>query len=137
MKPSSSTVRGMLPSRQFRALDAAMQSLRSAGLRLDWQWKDKKTGWVCLGLLDSHAMCELRPTEEPLVGHIMLTRKQVKLAQADEEVPKSYREVLKYPIDEKSDLQIYEFELSTTPERDFYSDFVEAVRKFVELDVEE
>src|SRR4051812_22750616 len=84
IKPSSSTVRGMLPGPQFRSLDAAMQSLRSAGMRLDWQWKNKTLGWVCAALIDDRVMCELQPTREPLYGVIELPQEV-------------YRKVLKSP----------------------------------------
>src|SRR4029077_7357860 len=80
VKPSSSTVRGMLPVKQFRALDAAMQSLRAAGLRFDWQWRDKDTGWVCAGYVDDLLLCELLPTLDPLVGQLRLKAPQIKVA---------------------------------------------------------
>lgn len=132
VKPSSSTVRGMLPSKQFRSLDAAMQSLRAAGLRLDWQWRDKDVGWVCAGLLDDHTLCELHPTKEPLVGQILLSHALQKKALSFASIPASFKAILKSPVEENKTHLIYEFELDSTPERDLFSDFVESLEPLFE-----
>ena len=119
----------MLPGRQFRALDAAMQSLRAAGLRLDWHWRDKDIGWVCRGMADERAVCELHPTTDPLVGQVIYPKEALKKALASPSVPATYKAILKAPIDEDKNSAVYEFELTTTPERDLFSDFVEVVEK--------
>jgi len=128
VKPSSSTVRGMLPVRQFRALDAAMQSLRAAGLRFDWQWRDKDTGWVCAGLFEDAILCELIPSQTPLIGQIRLSANHWKLALAHEEIPERYKSILKVPIEKDRAHMLYEFELESTPQRDLFSDFIEALQ---------
>ena len=133
IKPSSSTVRGMLPAPQFRALDAAMQSLRSAGLRLEWIWKNKDTGWVCQGLLDTMVCCELQPTQEPLTGVIELEEKVLKAALSSGDVPDKFKKILKAPIDETKKYSVYEIPLETTPMRDLFSDLVESLCPIFEL----
>jgi hypothetical protein len=132
IKPSSSTVRGMLPGPQFRALDAAMQSLRAAGMRLDWRWKNKDIGWVCVGLLDDTVACELRPTQEPLVGVVELSKDQQGSALADKKLPEKFRRILRVPLDETKKGCLYEFELETTQQRDLLSDFMEALTPHIE-----
>ena len=134
IKPSSSTVRGMLPGPQFRALDAAMQSLRSAGMRLEWQWKNKDIGWVCVGLQGDVAACELRPTEQPLIGVVELTRDQLKKALTLPEIPTKFKSILKVPMSETKSLLIYELPLETTQQRDMMSDFVESLSALFESD---
>jgi hypothetical protein len=127
IKPSSSTVRGMLPGPQFRALDAAMQSLRSAGMRLDWAWKSKDIGWVCLGLINEQSACELRPTQDPLVGWVELNQEQLTLALDSDDIPKKFKNILKAPMEETKSISCYEIPLETTAMRDLFSDFVEAL----------
>ena len=127
IKPSASTIRGMLPGVQFRALDAAMQSLRSAGLRLEWIWTNKDTGWVCVGMHDDQARCRLVPTSDPLLGQMVLTKAQQKVALKHDEVPEKFKKILKLPVDETREGLVYEFELGETNMRDLFSSFVEAV----------
>jgi hypothetical protein len=127
IKPSSSTIRGMLPGPQFRALDAAMQSLRSAGLRLDWQWANKDTGWVCLGVLDDNEHCRLVPTADPLLGQVRLTKDQQKAALKSSDIPEKFKKILKVPVEETKTTCLYEFELVETPLRDLFSNFVEVL----------
>lgn len=127
IKPSSSTVRGMLPGPQFRALDAAMQSLRAAGVRLDWRWKDAKIGWVCVGLYEEQAACELRPTTDPLSGWMRLEPAQLETALSSPRVPARFKKILKVPISEDRNGSVYEFDLDTTPIRDLFSEFVEVL----------
>lgn len=122
----------MLPGRQFRALDAAMQSLRAAGLRLDWYWRDKDIGWVCRGMADEKSFCELHPTQDPLIGQIRLPKKVLALALASPSVLPVFKAVLKSPVDEDKSLAFYEFDLTTTQERDLFSDFVEALQGVTE-----
>lgn len=132
IKPSSSTVRGMLPGPQFRSLDAAMQNLRSAGLRLEWIWKSKSLGWVCAGMVEQTVLCELRPTLEPFVGVVVLPKEACTHALASEEIPDSYKRVLGAPMKETKNEFVYEFVLETTQFRDLLSNFVEALVPSVE-----
>lgn len=126
----------MLPAKQFRSLDAAMQSLRAAGMRLDWQWQDKDIGWVCMGYADDRALCALQPTQEPLVGQLRITRTEQKMVIADKVFPANFKGILKAPVEETKTECVYEFELSTTPERDMFSNFIEAVQASLSLDTE-
>ncbi len=132
IKPSSSTVRGMLPAAQFKSLDAAMQNLRSAGLRLEWQWKSKSIGWVCAGLAGEITLCELRPTDSPLMGLVFLNKDQQKRALEADHIPDVFKKVIKNPADEKKELLVYEFVLETTQFRDLLSHFVESLVPVVE-----
>jgi hypothetical protein len=127
VKPSISTVRGMLPGKQFRALDAAMQSLRTAGLRLDWQWKNKIVGWVCVGLLDDKIFCEIHPFEEPLMGMLILGNAELEHIKASPGFPKKYKKILDLPVDSENGKHIYEFSLEDSRHRDLFSNFVEGV----------
>lgn len=127
IKPSSSTIRGMLPGPQFRALDAAMQSLRSAGMRLEWQWKSKSIGWVCVGMLEDIGVCELRPTQEPLIGVIVMTHEQKARALSEESIINVYKAVLRIPIEETKNGVLYEFVLESTEQRALFSEFVESL----------
>lgn len=128
VKPSSSTVRGMLPGRQFRALDAAMQSLRAAGLRLEWEWRDRDIGWVCRGFTEEVSFCELQPTKDPLMGQVLLGKNEMKKALASSSIPAPFKAILKAPMEEVKGVAMFEFELMSTPERDLFSAFVEALQ---------
>jgi hypothetical protein len=125
VKPSISTVRGMLPAKQFRMLDAAMQSLRTAGARLEWIWKNPEVGWVCAGIFDELNLCELRPTDEPLIGIINLTDVEVAKVKAAAGFPKNYKAILDVPIEKKKGSSVFEFPLEESKMRDFFSNFVE------------
>lgn len=128
VKPSISTVRGMLPGKQFRSLDAAMQSLRTAGLRLDWRWKNADIGWVCVGLLDEEVFCELRPVEEPLIGVVTLAKADVETIAASPTFPKKYKTILGMAIDVVRGTHIYEFPLEDSRHRDLFTAFVEELQ---------
>lgn len=127
IKPSSSTVRGMLPAAQCRMLDAAMQSVRSTGLRLEWVWRGKSDGWVCAGFHDDFEVCLIIATETPPVGRLILSTERVELAKKNRSFPKKFKPVLDYPVDETKVGHLYEFPLEKTPERDLYTEFIEAV----------
>src|SRR5687767_524121 len=109
VKPSSSTVRGMLPARQFRALDAAMQSLRAAGLRFEWQWRDKDLGWVCSGIYEDITFCELLPAQSPLLGQVRLPAKMCKQALDSDEIPLRFKGILKTPLEKDKSFCMWEF----------------------------
>lgn len=133
VKPSSSTVRGMLPAPQHRSLEAATQSLRAAGLQFDWQWRNKSVGWVCAGLADDRVVVELQPIEEPVLGLLILTSTEVESLKGSKDLSKVYKKVLDFPVDERGDFLVFEFELMTTPERDLFSNFVEKVLESLKL----
>lgn len=118
----------MLPVKQYRALDAAMQSLRAAGLRFDWIWRDKDIGWVCAGLVDDLLLCELIPTVDPLVGQLRLKAVEVKKLIGHSDVADKFKQILNFPIEKDRSLSLYEFELESTPQRDLFSDFVEILQ---------
>jgi hypothetical protein len=133
VKPSISTVRGMLPGKQFRALDAAMQSLRTSGLRLDWRWKDAENGWVCAGLYNENIFCELLPVFDPLLGQVILTDAQVARAATSDDIPKKFQKVIaEFAIDKKKGRHIYEFVLETSKQRDFFTEFVGILEPLLE-----
>jgi len=115
----------MLPVPQHRSLEAATQSLRAAGLQFDWQWRNKSIGWVCAGTYDEKLLVELLPIDEPVLGLLFLSNKEIDFLKAESTFPKAYKKVLEFPVDEKGGSSVYEFELMSTPERDMFSNFVE------------
>ena len=119
----------MLPAKQFRALDSALQGLRATGLRFEWQWKDKDIGWVCAGLYEDRTYCELVPTLSPLIGRIYLTSSDHKkaLSSSLEHIPERYQGILKVPVEKDRTTSLFEFELESTAQRDLFADFVEAL----------
>lgn len=131
VKPSSSTVRGMLPPAQYKVLDAALQSLRSTGLRFDWKWKNKSVGWVCAGDYDDITFCEIWVSDEPILGVSELDKPFVHLAMNSDKIPKKFRNVLKFPVEETDMTNTYEFSLESTAERDLFSEFVESLLRIV------
>ena len=135
IKPSSSTVRGMLPGAQFRALDAAMQSLRTAGLQLDWSWRDKNIGWVCEGRIDDITVCELQPTQEPLLGVIRVQKGILKKLATDKSLPKKLKIILDSPVESTSKESLYEIPLASTAFRDIFSEFTGYLADFLQADL--
>lgn len=127
IKPSSSTVRGMLPPKQFKNLDAALQSLRAAGLRFEWVWHGKDAGWVCAGLYEDVSRCELIATLDPLVGRIVLSPDEWEEAKKHKSIPEKFRKALKIPFDQTKDRVTFEIELDSTGMRDLFSDFIESL----------
>lgn len=119
----------MLPGKQFRALDAAMQSLRTAGLRLEWRWKNPQTGWVCVGLADDKVACELQPVEEPLIGVLQLKKKESEKLIEESSLSKKYKKILELPINESRGVNTYEFPLEDSRYRDLFTAFVESVEQ--------
>jgi hypothetical protein len=130
VKPSISTVRGMLPGKQFRMLDTAMQGLRTAGLRLEWIWKGAAEGWVCVGMWDEKTICELHPVEDPLIGAILIPDETLVSAKTSEEFPIKYRKILDHPMDQKKKASIFEFELADAKHRALFTDFIESLEPF-------
>ena len=118
----------MLPGKQFRSLDSAMQSLRTAGLRLDWRWKNAESGWVCVGLLDEEVFCELLPVEEPLIGIITLSKVDVERIANSQSFPKKFKKILGMAIDVVRGSNIYEFPLEDSRHRDLFTAFIEALQ---------
>ena len=128
VKPSISTVRGMLPGKQFRSLDAAMQSLRTAGLRLDWRWKNAEAGWVCVGLMDDEVFCELLPVDEPLIGIVTLSKADFERVSASSSFPKKYKKILDMAIEVSKKSHVYEFPLEDSRHRDLFTAFIESLQ---------
>jgi hypothetical protein len=126
----------MLPVARFRALDAAMQSLRSAGMQLEWHWRDAEIGWVCRGLVDAEVVCELRPSLTPLIGWLELSADKLKKAKTMKSIPAPYRKILDFPIHQTTKKSQYEFELETTAERDLFSEVLEALLPLFETSSE-
>lgn len=118
----------MLPAKQYKTLDAAMQSLRTSGLLLEWHWRDAQIGWACVGMAGDKEICELRPTEEPLVGIIQMDNNTFDAVKKSKDFPAAYKGILEFPIEETKKLKLYEFPLSSTQERDLFSAFVESLK---------
>ena len=104
-----------------------MQSLRTAGLRLDWRWKNAESGWVCVGLLDEEVFCELHPVEEPLIGVITLSKAQLETITTSA-FPKKFQKILGMAIDVVRGSSVYEFPLEDSRHRDLFTDFIEALQ---------
>lgn len=132
IKPSSSTLKGMLTPKLSKALEAAMQSLRTVGLRLEWQWKNSDIGWACFCYFQDIVLCELRPTQTPLTGVLILTHEQLEACKGAKAFPKKFKPILEIPIDEDKAHAYFEFPLESTPERDLFTEFVESTAETVE-----
>jgi len=134
IKPSSSTVRGMLPAKQHKVLEAAMQGLRAIGLRFEWVWRGQRVGWVSTGYVDETVVCELYPTEEPVVGKVKLTPDQIERAKEAKQILTKFKKVLDFPIEVEKGKNVYEFDLAQRVMRDLFSEFVEQLRPVLEDD---
>src|SRR5687768_4783255 len=78
IKPSSSTLRGMLTPKEFKIVDAALQSLRAAGgIELSWEWKGKDTGWICAAKYNELTICEVHAATTPIRGVLPLSQNLV------------------------------------------------------------
>jgi hypothetical protein len=130
VKPSISTVRGMLPGKQFRMLDTAMQGLRTAGLRLEWVWKGNADGWVCVGMWDDKSVCELHPVEDPLIGAVLIPPTLLEDIKISDDFPGKYKKILGYPVETNKKATIFEFELADAKHRALFSDFIENLETF-------
>ncbi len=120
----------MLPGKQFRMLDTAMQGLRTAGLRLEWIWKGASEGWVCVGMWDEKTICELHPVEDPLIGAILIPDPVLDTVKVSEEFPVKYRKILNFPVEHKKKASVFEFELADAKHRALFSDFIESLEPF-------
>jgi hypothetical protein len=129
VKPSISTVRGMLPGKQFRMLDTAMQGLRTAGLRLEWVWKGSD-GWVCVGMWDDKTVCELHPVEDPLIGSVLIPTPLLPDIKVSDDFPDKYKKILNFPVDQNKKSIVFEFELADAKHRALFSDFIESLESF-------
>jgi hypothetical protein len=124
VKPSSSTVRGMLPSKQFQSLDASMQSLRAVGLRFEWVWAGVSHGWVSAGMIDDRVMCEILASESPIIGRISLSKEEILTLKGSDAFPVRFKPFLDFSVEEKRGKVIFELELDTTAKRDVFSEIV-------------
>ncbi len=133
IKPSSSTLRGMLTPKEFKIVDAALQSLRAAGgIELSWEWKGKDTGWVCAAKYNEETICEVHASSTPIRGVLPLKDELVKRLQSCKSFPKGYKTFLDHPIETKKNLSLYELELETTELRELLSSLVGAILEHVE-----
>ncbi len=127
VKPSSSTVRGMLPAVQFQSLDAAMQSLRAVGLRFDWIWGGVSLGWICSGLIDERVACEILAAETPLLGRIVIKIEDLDTLKTSDVFPEKFKKFLEFPVEERKGKSIFELEIDSTQRRDVFSEIVKSI----------
>ncbi|MEZ4814023.1 MAG: hypothetical protein R3A80_02305 [Bdellovibrionota bacterium] len=133
IKPSSSTLRGMLSPKEFKIVDSTLQSLRAAGgIELSWEWKSKSVGWVCAAKYNDHTVCELHAANDPIKGVLPLPQALVARLQSCKSFPKGFKTFLNYPIETRKNLSLYELELETTELRDLLSSLVGAILEYVD-----
>jgi len=133
IKPSSSTLRGMLSPKEFKIVDSALQSLRAAGgIELSWEWKGKDIGWVCAAKYNELTVCELHAANTPIKGVLPLPQGMVARLQACKSFPKGYKTFLEHPIETTKGVSVYELELESTELRDLLSSLVGAILEYVE-----
>lgn len=89
-----------------------------------------------MGPMGAKSRCELQPTKDPLIGQILVTRSDQKELLDASKFPARFKPILKSPIEETKAFLVYEFDLTTTPVRDLFSEFVEAIRGVLEVDAE-
>ncbi len=133
IKPSSSTLRGMLTPKEFKIVDAALQSLRAAGgIELSWEWQGKDTGWICAAKYNEQTICEVHAANTPIRGVLPLNNTLVERLQSCKSFPKGYKTFLEHPVEAKKNLSLYELELESTELRDLLSSLVGAILEHVE-----
>jgi hypothetical protein len=133
IKPSSSTLRGMLTPKEFKIVDAALQSLRAAGgIELSWEWQGKDTGWICAAKYNEQTICEVHAASSPIRGVLPLHLNLVVKLQTCKTFPKGYKTFLGAPMETREDRCFYELELETTELRELLSSLVGAILEHVE-----
>ena len=133
IKPSSSTLRGMLTQKDFKIVDSTLQSLRSAGgLELQWVWKGKETGWVCAANYNDVVICELHAAKTPIRGVLPLPTNLVNTLMGAKAFPTGFKALLQSPIDDDPKTKTYELELESTELRDLLSELVSEIVNFIE-----
>jgi hypothetical protein len=133
IKPSSSTLRGMLSPKEFKIVDSALQSLRAAGgIELSWEWKGKDIGWVCAAKYNDQTVCELHAANTPIKGVLPLPEGLIDRLKACKSFPKGYKTFLEHPLECSNKICVYELELESTEMRDLLSSLVGAILEYVE-----
>ena len=133
IRPSSSTLRGMLSQKEFKVVDSALQSLRSAGgVELQWIWKGKDVGWVCSANYNGTVVCELHAANCPIKGVLPLSVTLVDRMLGAKSFPQGFKSFLKHPLEENGDTRYFELELESTELRDLLSDLVGEIVNFIE-----
>lgn len=133
IKPSSSTLRGMLTPKEFKIVDAALQSLRAAGgIELSWEWQGKDTGWICAAKYNDQTICEVHAASTPIRGVLPLEQNLVVRLKTCKAFPKGYKTFLDHPIETRKNLCLYELELESTELRELLSSLVGAILEYVE-----
>ena len=133
IKPSSSTLRGMLSQKEFKIVDAALQSLRSAGgLELQWEWKGKDIGWICAAKYNGCTMCEVHAAQTPIRGILQLAPPLVGRLQEADTFPQGFKSFLNHPMDENKTHKLYELEIETSELRNLLSDLVGEILNYVD-----
>ncbi len=133
IKPSSSTLRGMLSPKEFKVVDSTLQSLRAAGgIELSWEWKGKDVGWVCAAKYNDQTVCEVHAANSPIKGVLPLGDALVTKLKSCKSFPRGYKTFLEYPIETKDKQLLYELELESTELRDLLSSLVGAILEHVE-----
>lgn len=133
IKPSSSTLRGMLSPKEFKIVDSTLQSLRAAGgIELSWEWKGKNVGWVCAAKYNDKTVCEIHAAESPIKGILPLPQALIERLQECKSFPKGYKTFLDHPIETKKNVSVYELELESTELRDLLSSLVGCILEYVD-----
>lgn len=133
IKPSSSTLRGMLSPKEFKVVDSTLQSLRAAGgIELSWEWKGKATGWVCAAKYNDQTVCEIHAAETPIKGVLPLSAQLIEKLQTCKSFPKGYKTFLEHPVETRKSVSLYELELESTELRDLLSSLVGCILEHVE-----
>ena len=133
IKPSSSTHRGMLSPKEFKIVDATLQSLRGAGgIELQWEWKGKDTGWVCAAKYSGQTLCEVHAANNPIRGVLPLSENLLIKLRSAKAFPKGFKTFLDHPSNTKKGYCFYEMEIETTELRDLLSHLVGAILQHVE-----
>lgn len=123
----------MLSPKEFKIVDAALQSLRAAGgIELSWEWKGKDTGWICAAKYNEQTVCEVHAANSPIRGVLPLSQTLVVKLQTCKSFPRGYKTFLEHPIETRKNLCLYELELETTELRDLLSSLVGAILEHVE-----
>ena len=133
IRPSSSTLRGMLSPKEFKIVDSALQSLRGAGgLELQWEWRGKSIGWICAAKYNEFTVCEVHAASRPIKGVIQLPKPIAQRIQESKAFPKGFKSFLLHPIDTCGSNNLYELEIETTELRDLLSDLVSEILNYLD-----
>jgi hypothetical protein len=133
IRPSSSTLRGMLSPKEFKIVDSALQSLRSAGgLELQWEWRGKSIGWICAAKYNDFTVCEVHAASIPIKGIIQIPMAISLRIQESPSFPEGFKGFLKHPTDTCGSNNLYSLEIETTELRDLLSDLVSEILNYID-----